>query len=509
MRLHQVAMVAAFAAITPAHSVTLGFHDVSDAVKTLGWACSTTEAAPVRVNLYAEVDGVLKLLDTQLADKRRDDLALVCVGTNHAFRFSDYAQTPDGVALYARPEPVRLHVFMETAAGQQLLSASPRPVSFAPVGLWDPGLVDGRWRTDFDNPLEGTRAAPLLLGDCQFQTPVSDGYPAFSGGGPDPVTHCRYGSIITPAGNAATSEATWPLHSFWSVIGNVEAAFDNPFCANGPPGQSMPFARPGAGALFGVIALPDGEAGVPARKKMHLVLNSWSTILCRTQSYGIPYLSVGAQADRGNNGVITYLNVPGAKRQLHFGMTLMDIADANPDAFGQAPAGAVRYSQSHVLLEAMWGGRKRWLFIELMPDARRDLNAPDGGIDLHIRFNWHMVDSFIYPGADYVFKSAAVLSEQCRNEGIDIPAQSRTLTYNNPATRALSRRDYAIDLQGVFDCLSRTGAWGAETMPSHAVPVTAIHFGIEQDDRLYRNGAFTGSTAPNALWIAVDSVSID
>lgn len=419
--------------MSPASAAMLGFHDASDPVKTLGWACATTLAPPVRVNLYAEVDGELKLLDTQLADKRRDDLPSVCVGPNHAFRFSDYARTPDGIALYAKPEPVRLHVFMETATGQQLLSGSPRSVSFAPVGLWDPGLRDGRWRTDFDNP----------------------------------------------------------------------------FCANGPPGQSMPFARPGAGALFGVIALPDGEAGAPARKKMHLVLNSWSTVLCRTQSYGIPYMSVGAQADRGNNGVITYLNVPGAKRQLRFGITLMDIADANPNAFGKVPAGIVRYSQSHVLLEAMWGGRKRWLFIELMPDARRDLNAADGGIDLHIRFNWHMVDSFIYPGADYVFKSAAVLSNQCRNEGIDVPAQSPEQTYNNPATRAQSRREYAIDLQGVFDCLNRTGAWGVEPMPSHAVPVTAIHFGIEQDDRLYRNGAFTGDTAPNALWIAVDNVSVE
>lgn len=503
---------AAFAlpfAVTSASATILGFHDVSDPVKTLGWACFTTDATPVRVHLYAEVDGALKLLDTQLADKRRDDLAAVCGGANHAFRFSDYARTPEGSALYGKTDSVRMHVFAETSTGLQWLAASPRFVSFAPVGLWDPGLRDGRWRTDLDNPEEGTNAAPLLLGDCQFQTPVSDGYAAFSGGGPDPVTHCRYGSIISPASNAASSDSMWPLHSFWSVIGNVETAFKNPLCANGPPGQSLPFDRPGSGTLFGVIALPDGEAGVPARRKMHLVLNSWNQAACRSQSYGIPYLSFGAQADRGNNGVIAYLNVPGAKTRLQFGMTLMDIADANPGTFGKVPDGVERYSQSHVLIEAMWGGRKRWLFIELLPDARRNLAAPDSGIDLHIRFNWHMVNSFIYPGADYVFKSATVLTSQCRTEGIDVPAQSRAMTYNNPATRGQSRREYSIDLQGVFDCLSRTGAWGTDTMPLHAIPVTAIHFGVEQDDRLYRNGLFTGATAPNALWIAVDSVSVD
>ncbi|MBK7473250.1 MAG: hypothetical protein IPI73_24100 [Betaproteobacteria bacterium] len=145
----------------------------------------------------------------------------------------------------------------------------------------------------------------------------------------------------------------------------------------------MPFDSPGRGALFGVIALPDGEAGMSARKKMHLVLNSWNQSACRTQSYGIPYLSFGAQAERGNDGVITYLNVPGARTRLGFGMTLMDLADANPDAFGNVPDGVERYSQAHLLIEGMWGGRKRWLFIELLPDARRNPDAPGAGIDAH------------------------------------------------------------------------------------------------------------------------------
>ncbi|MEO8135316.1 MAG: hypothetical protein ABI831_15195 [Betaproteobacteria bacterium] len=483
----------------------IGFHDRSDPVKTLGWACSTSDAAPVRVHLYAEVGGALKLLDSQLADKRRDDLPSACTDSEHSFRFSDYARTPEGVALYGTATPVPMHVFAETESGLQLLGGSPRAVSFAPVGLWDPGLVDGRWRTDFDNPLEGSGAAPLLHGDCQFLTPFSDGFPSFSGGGPDPVTHCRYGSTVFPATNAASSGATWPTNSFWAVIGNVENAFDNPACTNGPPGQSLPIARPGNGQVFGVIALPDAEANAFARKKVHLVLNSWDDGICRTEGYGAPYLSFGAQADRGNNGVITYLNMPRQKSRLQFGQTLMDNADASPGVFGKIADGLFRYSQSHILIEAMWGGRKRWLFIELVPDPR----VSDAGVDVHIRFNWHLVNSMLYPGADYVFKSAAVLTRQCRQERVDIPTQSRALTYMNPATRAQARLDYSFDLQLVFQCLNRIGAWGPEPMPTHAVPVTAIHFGLEQNDRLYRDGLFTGTTAPNGLWIAVDGVRVE
>jgi hypothetical protein len=33
--------------------------------------------------------------------------------------------------------------------------------------------------------------------------------------------------------------------------------------------------------------------------------------------------------------------------------------------------------------------------------------------------------------------------------------------------------------------------------------------GIEQDDRYYADGAFTGVTAPNAIWIAVDGVRLE
>ena len=36
-----------------------------------------------------------------------------------------------------------------------------------------------------------------------------------------------------------------------------------------------------------------------------------------------------------------------------------------------------------------------------------------------------------------MFKSAAVLTSQCRIEGIDVPTQSRAMTYINPATRTV------------------------------------------------------------------------
>ena len=504
------AAVLALASVTAARAATLGYHDLSDPVKTLGWVCLSDSAAPVRVHLFADTPGGRKLLDIQLADKRRDDLASICAGGSaHAFRFADYAASADGIALYQSTTPVSIRLMAETPQGLVDIAGTPRPVSFVPVGIWDAGLVNGRWRTDHDDPGEGTASAPLLLGDCVFTTPLSDGYPAFSGGGTDPITGCRYGRIITSASNAATSGSTWPLHAYWAVVANVEEAFDNPRCADGPPGQSRAIRTPGSGGLFGVLPLPDAEGNSLARRRMHLVLNSLNETDCRANSYAIPYLSFGAQADRGNDGVLTYLNQAGSPSTLRFGITLMDLADKRADAFAQPLPGDTRYSQAHVLIEAMWGGKKRWLFVELLPDPRKGADGGAATVDAHLRFNWHLVNSFLFPGADYVFKSAAVLTTQCAEENVAIPALDRSATYVDPATRSRARTNYAIDLQKVFACLDRLGAWGAEPMPSHAIPVTGIHFGIEQDDAFYRNGEATGERAPNAVWIAVDNVSLD
>lgn len=503
-------LLAALCCVVPvaAAGTIIGFHDLSDPVKSAGWACDPESVAPLVVHLYAETPAGLRWIDSQRADQFRGDLPFVCNGAGHSFRFADYAANGTAGALYASPGVVAMHVFAEGANGPIPLAGTPRPITFAAVGLRDAGIVDGGWGTDYPNPLEGTLAAPLLLGACAYATPFSEGYPSFSGGGYTQGSACSYDEITFPRSNAAGSEPASNARTPWTVIANVENALHNPLCTNGPPGQSLPVAPPGAGEVFGVVALPDLEAMQPLRRKFHLVLNSQQWAACRNGSYGGPYLAFGAQADRGNDGVIAYLNRPGSPPTLSFGMTLMDIAD-DVSSIPGAPSDARRYSQAHVLIEALWGGVKRWIFIELVPDIRLSATTRDGTVDAHVRFNWHFADSILYPGAEYLFKSGTVLTAQCADEGVVVPVLDRRATYANPATREQSRHDYRIDLQRVFDCLQRRGEWGRAPMPAHPVPITLVLFGIEQDDRVYRQGGFTGVTAPNAIWIAVDSVRIE
>ena len=81
-----------------------------------------------------------------------------------------------------------------------------------------------------------------------------------------------------------------------------------------------------------------------------------------------------------------------------------------------------------------------------------------------------MYNSMLYPGADYIYKSATVLSTQCAPEKIAIPVLDRSVTFVNPATRDNARHEYSIDIQAVFDCLDRRGEWGPSPMPKLRSP---------------------------------------
>jgi hypothetical protein len=148
------------------------------------------------------------------------------------------------------------------------------------------------------------------------------------------------------------------------------------------------------------------------------------------------------------------------------------------------------------------------MIVEVLPDPRNE-NAQTATIDTRVRFSWPLVNSFLYPGADYVYKSASILSAQCAAEGVVVPTMDRSATYVDPVTRGKARQDYAVDLQKAFACLDRLGAWGNEPMPAHPIPVTGVHFGIGQDDAFYRDGVATGQRSANAIWIAVDSVRLE
>ena len=166
---------------------------------------------------------------------------------------------------------------------------------------------------------------------------------------------------------------------------------------------------------------------------------------------------------------------------LRFAATLYDIA---PDPV------ADHVNLAFVIVEAQWGGIKRWSYLRLL-----DRNYPING---RYSFNWNILQSFLFPGADIVFRDAHSVDSACRekipgwNAVVPMMAPAQTfLTHGNVA-----RRSYSLDLEQLFACLS--DEFLSPMPPSGPIQITGIHFAIEQD---YRHDNYT--------WVAFDSIRLD
>ncbi len=466
------------AAASPALSAAVtGYHDGTNASATWGWACdAATPAAHLTVVIKAYVNGSFGAIGAVVADRWREDVAdaAVCGGTsngNHGFVFTDYPPSlVDGQAH-------DLYAFAQLEGGAlQLLGVSPLNLSLVPLGLWDQGLVNGRWRTDYFASAHGTAASPLqldrdLAGGCWLAVP-----PVVPGGASPAGSGCLVAPTSYDVSNAASSDGRFDDAQFWVITANSEPAY-RPAPGDGPPNQTDPVSAPGGG-LYAVVTLPDAEGGVPSRRKAHLIINKNADPHVAAQRG--PFLSYGLQSDWGNgHGAVTVLRAPGAPKTLAFAATLFDIS---PD-------------QSHVnaaylIVEAQWGGVKRWAYISLL-DRHNTVNA-------RASFNWNILGGLWFPGADIMFRDADDLNTTCRTRvpgWTPLPAMlTPAQTYVNSG--AAARRSYLVDLELLFGCLSPDFL---SPMPaSGPIQITGVHFAIEQD---FHAGNFT--------WVAFDSVALN
>ena len=125
--------------------------------------------------------------------------------------------------------------------------------------LWDPGLLDGGWRSDYVLPDAGTQARPLDYSpDCPFpQTAFAicpgNFVPIPGIAGPQPVRSFARSNWV--------SRPVLRSDRHWVVAANVEPALDSN-CNSGPPDQSEPVVRPFEG-IFGIEVRPATGIGRP------------------------------------------------------------------------------------------------------------------------------------------------------------------------------------------------------------------------------------------------------
>lgn len=389
--------------------------------------------------------------------------------------------------------------FLPTAVARLLVAGlAGTPALAAAAGLHDPGLFQGLWRSDYDDPRSGTAARPLTYAwQCPF--PAS----------PFAICPSRFvpiPGVDGPQPARAFSRSNWvglPQDSerFWVVSANVEPALDAS-CNSGPPNQSEPVLRPFEG-VFGVAVRPSVQTGRPWVNEVALAVDLSHRPRqleqrpgCRPADF-IPFLGFGVHKDRGGGGtpLARLGGAPESAPVLRFNYRLVD-SNATLFADGDALPPRPRGQYAGLLVEAQWAGRKRMVWVDLLKTFDRP--APSAMVP----WNWTVRESFYYPGAEIVFTSGPTLRAECGDAGFELPSIA-------PAHFA-HRRPVAmrLDLQRLFEC---TGSLFSApfSAQSAGVEITGLQFwvevGVREQDGL---PGLSRVDYDSRLGVAVDGIDI-
>ena len=173
--------------------------------------------------------------------------------------------------------------------------------------FWDQGFKDGAWRTDFISDLAGTQLSPLTYdSQCLF-----------------PELLCGNGPQVGEPTSAGTSLGM-PGDRYWVVSINNEPAFEN-FTGGsvaGVPGQAHPLPQNGPMWTYypeSFTVSVDTEAGEDF-PRAHLIVRHQGPTNSHDEkgADGIPFVSIGAQANRGNGVAVGALNNPFSPHNVQF-----------------------------------------------------------------------------------------------------------------------------------------------------------------------------------------------
>lgn len=365
------------------------------------------------------------------------------------------------------------------------------------AGIADPGLFSGAWRSDYASPAIGTATNPLNYAlDCPFpQSPFAlcpgSFVPIPGIAGPQPVRSFSRSNWFSSAGLG---------DRFWLVSANVEPALDSN-CNSGPPNQSEPVVAPFEG-IFGIAVRPSLESRRPYQNEVLLAVDLGHRTkqletrpACQPRDF-IPYLGFGLYSDRGGGGEPLALLATGAAAPvLRFNYRLVD-SNAAFFAAGQAVPARALAQYSGMLVEAQWGGLKRWVWVDLLKTFEAE------GPSLMIPWNWTVRESFYYPGAEIVFTSGQALRAQCGTEGFDIPSTApETFAHRQPVP-------IGINLTRLYQCVGGlfSAPFAAQAAP---VNITGVQFFVEIGVReIDGQPGLSPIDYDSRLGVALDSIDI-
>lgn len=339
--------------------------------------------------------------------------------------------------------------------------------------FWDQGFKDGAWRTDFISDLAGTPLSPLTYdSNCLF-----------------PELLCGNSPLVGEPTSAGTS-AGGPEDRYWVVSINNEPAFENliggSVAVTGVPGQAHPLPQSGQMWTYypeSFTVQVDTEAGEDF-PRAHMIVRHMGPTNSHDEkgAGGIPFVSVGAQANRGNGDAVGVLNKPLGPHNVRFTANLFDWKNSDDSVMW-----AFLYAISAWPDEA---GNiiQRGVFLTLKHMGEdSDYSAPDNP-GHPFDWNWPIRESFFYPGVDWGFIDSEDLNSgpAAWHCGFTVPAMTEKLT------------DYRfnVDLQKLFECASRRGLFRTPMPESGELPIKGVHWAVEM------------SGADAYLWMAVHGMEM-
>ena len=326
---------------------------------------------------------------------------------------------------------LRLRAFLLAAS---LSASSPALADY----FADQHMYLGRVKTEYLAANEGTVANPITLGPGLY--PCGTAQLIEQPCGPDPAP------VTWPQSNDWAFNGAAAGGKYWVLLNNNEFWWTLPQ-NSGPPNQSMPRVAPGSG-VFGFSMIPYTLGGKPAYQA-HLVLNHNFP-----NPDGIPFLSIGADSDRGNVGPLGAFNDPARPNTVRFTAKIWDYYIGG----GSGVFGFQLWSV------ATWGGKPRMLFLYLFT---HEIGGEFISDQNHSRWNWRIAESSLSPGADVAYIDAALLPGLCG--GVSAA----------PMTSLGEIKTYVINLELLYECASAAGLFDDPMPQIGAIPIDTIGFSNE------------------------------
>lgn len=336
-------------------------------------------------------------------------------------------------------------------------------------GFADPGLVFGRVKSPYLSKTAGTVGDPLERGGCLFTT--ADGELVPTG------VQCEGGPTVFSAAHPFVLNTTWSSTDAYWVWG-----MNQEYC-NMMPNLSMPRRLPGQG-LAGFEISRDVWIG-ETFNRAHLVLNTLVADPAQDPSClpaAIPFMSFGAQADRGNGKPIVAINPAGAApSSVSFSAKLHDVV-GQPNFFILS------------LLSSWPDARGRHIPRQIQLDL---FASPGFAHNFNIRkWNWPIHGDF-WPngGTEIVYLSAENVRTMCQMNLNALTNLGQELQFN-------------INVDQLFRCVAGAGGFSNPVPSTLNIPVTGVHWAVENvtySSAPTSPGAIT--TSPGAIWVSVHGMS--